>query len=520
MATSDTVKIYGFVVDTAHYNRDFATNPTGIASVDQGACCLTDKVRNMFGTVEIIKDPRESRIGGSNLSNVTGSADSKLSSPKTFLDGSMSIIYDSEKLTDEMNMILKNLSSSDQMKALFSYIEILGNYQKFTTNPVYNPETMNIDGAVALDIDEAATKAAEFASAAHVEHLIEGTESEAPAYIPIVNSYAIYTPGGTDPTKFSVPRYVRDHANFSVLINDVHVEFHLCWGSSRLLSTYPLSKICGFIYPCEREKLYELLDNYRTVSTFASNVSNSTSNKVHMIVADDDHTGVYSFTTPYYAYPDTQPTNTFNLTFGIVYKGAVPSADDIKSKLSADILAIDPSHDVEDWIKKLPGLFSKRRFFLIPLYHLNEWEDNSDNPTKHRLAIVDPSKFYDVIKKTIGVAYADDRKQYAQVLFMKNNPNYPILCVPHWDNGETSRYLTNLYGDFLGISRSDDVDEFSLMSRVTQDFTNHLVAALADAANNANTTPVDGTVDGTAWVKFTPSDITTYYILSKNTVKF
>ena len=510
MANSETVDIYGFVVDTACYNRDFS-NPSAITELNQGACVLTDKVASMFGTPKVVRDPRDARVGMSDLVSIPDGAvfenadlKARLQSEQTRLNGVMSIVYDEGKVPEKVQTLLNN---GDIMKSLFSYIEVIGNYQIFE----------NDTSRTRQSLEAAHNKASRYATAAgDAQVVITATEDE--SFVSNIFTEHVFVSDALVPALFSTKRLVRTNADINLILKDsenkpIPVVLHLYWGADKFLSEYPLSTIVDVVFPCQKEKLYELLDaHHGSISEFASSSSKYRTDRIDAIMASDDHSGVFNFTTDYYAYPDTQPTNHFKLSFGVVYKGARPSLDDVKDYLRREVLAIVPTHSEEEWRKKLPGLISERMFFLIPLYS-NIWKDTNTPPVEHKWGIIDATEMAALIQNYIGLSYAGQEK-YAQYI-MVDGGMYPVLCVPHIDNPASARLISHLYPDYIGCTSTDP--EFTSMSEFTQDFSEHLIGgALPCAYNNQNKTTV--TDINSAWVSFVAADGVTYYVMSRDSV--
>lgn len=513
------VKIYGFVNDTAFFNREFV-DPSPAAIVDQGACCITDKIAQMFGEPSIIPDPRTERVKTAEIMKVSSAyiedpdgLKEFLQDGNTHLKGKMSIMADFSKLSADVkeDVIAHLTANSDQTKALMSFIEILGNYQVFESNVVRGTQPWS-------EAERAAVAYAHAAGDATVdEDAMLGHDSEF-----FQDAQYVYHEGFEVPSR-ATNRFVRQFIviNFNIKDSkdqDLPIQMHLWFDRDAFLESYPLSTITDVILPCKKQYLYELLDHFKTVSQFTEDTSEYYRSRMDEIVRANDHTGVVNFTTNYYAYPDTQPTNTFRMTFGCVYKGAVPSLDEIKERLRQEILAIDPTISEEMWRKKLPGLIADRQFFLIPVYD-NVWRDDPLDPDEvsHRKGIFDLTRNATLIRKCLSADYVE-QLQYVQIVSPKYS-KYPMLCVPHLDNPSTARLISNLYPDYIGL-RAGEVDpeegDISKESVTTQDFTNLLNSTLADAAANRNGAKVnDFPQTDKLFCHFTPRDGSTYYIITK-----
>lgn len=505
---ADSIHIYGFVVDTACYNRNF-DNPSVITDINQGACCLTDKVRSMFGQPKIIKDPRESRVGMGNLTKITEDAtfadhtlELRLKSDDTKLNGIMSIVYDGGKVDP---VVQSMLDSSDTMKLLFDAIEVMGQYQVFE----------NDEDRVSQDLDAVSTVARGYLERMNANAAILTDETEQGYVENVVVQHVIKV--NNVPTVFETKRLVREYATIEFIFKDSNnreypIALHLYWGVRKILSLpenggYPLSTITDVVFPCEKSKLYELLEAHHvSISEFASASSKYRTDRINEIMASDDHSGVYNFTTDYYAYPDTQPTNHFNLSFGCVYKGAKPNVDDVKARLRDEILAIVPTHSEDEWRKKLPGIISERQFFIIPLYG-NKWNNDShDGPFNY--GIVDLALVSNFVQRHLSTAYSVQSK-YAQLIEVAGDYNLCIV-VPKLD--QTLKKISDLYRDYTPCGVEDD--RYQYMSEPTKDFIAHFLAALGYAYSNQGGISI-ADING-SWVSFVSQDGVEYYVMTAN----
>ena len=511
-----TVKIYGFVNDTALFNREFSDAST-VGKIDQGACCITDKIRQMFGNPKLIEDPRAHRCSTNELMTLgesykTATTDLKtlLQDGNTHLLGKMSIMIDEDKLPGDTKdaIIMSFAQSNEKTDALWSYIEILGNHQMF--------ESDEVRGGIAINRDELVAAARGYAAASGAEVVITEMSKLDDFVENIENTY--FT--GFETPSAHIMRYVRKSAVIKYLIKDsknvdVPIELHLFWGATEFLNNYPLTTITDVIMPCERELLYEILDNFGNVSDAIEHMSEHYRNRMNEVVLKDDHTGVADFKTNYYGYPDTQPSNTFPMTFSVVYKGARPTIDEIKERLRIEILNILPKHSEEEWRKKLPGIIANRQFFMIPIYDNVWWSDSdhSDDTKSHRKGIFDLTRNAELVNKYLNSEYLEKQLQYVQIVSPKYS-KYPVLVVPHIENPSTSRLISDLYPDYMGLETGAVDETGGKECDITQSFTAGFNATLANAARNQDTGIIKD-FDGT-WCHFSPLDGSTYYILSKN----
>ena len=508
------VKIYGFVNDTSFYNRDYSV-PGAISSIDQGAFCMCDKVAQMFGTLGFIRDTRTTRVPMPYLCDLTSMADSdlkkNLSKDACYLNGNMSFVFDSAKVTDEIKTALDN---KELMNKVFSYLEIMGSYQIFE----------NDNARTGVDASVAAEKAASYIGGADVAADLDQTpkseyvvKDNVKRLITVNHGYVV--DGVT--TEFSTNRYARTSVvvTFDLPLADGSsetIELHAWFGEDKFLAEYPLCTITDAVLPCPPSRLYELLDTYKSVSAFASASSEYQSEAYNTITASNDHSGVYTFTTDYYAYPDTQPNNSFKISFGVVYKGHAPTVEEVKSYLYNVILSIIPAHTEEEWRKKLPGLIADRQFFMIPVYD-NTFTNISKNITC-RYGIFDMSSVSNIVRKALGADYVS-MVSYAQLIMPKYS-KYPVIVVPHAENPTSSRSIANLYPDYIGIRVTDADDSgyypSDLESANTISFNSGFDDALANAAGDVESRLQQlSAIPNKYFVTFSPLDGATYYVLAK-----
>lgn len=507
------VKLYGFVSDTAFFNREF-TDSSRIVKVDQGVCCITDKVAQMFGDPSVIIDTRESRVSTAHLMTINPTyAETDLRkflyNDNTRLDGNLNIMTDFSKLDDKVksDVITSFTSGNDEIKAFMDFVEILSNKQVFKSDKERDLMALSVVYEDAIDYLE---KTYPGKVDAWNFKIVDGDDV---FFRDATNVYHRETKGAVA-TTMHLTRWVRRYFVISFVIKDskdqdLPIEFHLWCGRDSFIENYPISTITNVILPCKSGYLYDLLDHFKTVSQFTEINSEYFRKQMDEIVKSDDHTGVKNFQTNYYAYPDTQPANTFKMTFGLVYKGHEPSLDEIKAALYKEIMAIDSTITEEMWRKKLPGIFADRKFFMIPVYD-NVWKD--DESVEHRWGIFDITRYSDLLRKCLSADYVEQLK-YAQVIAPRHT-NYPVLVVPHLENPATARLISELYPHYIGTTVIDP--EEMVEDDMTRNFTSEFNDALANAAANIEASPVDDFPQpNKCFCHFTPKDGIAYHILSK-----
>jgi hypothetical protein len=490
------IDLYGFLSDTAFMNREFS-DPGSANSVDQGAYCYTDSVQNMFGNVGYVKDPRDSRISLPTISPIdpdwtadsTGVRNAVLD-PNEKLNGKMCLVVNNS--IDDSSTIA-GAFASESVKRLFEFLEIAFNFQVFKDS-------------IVRSIDNTALRA-----------LLD-------TYSDVISSYKV----SDEVVDISKSYYLGAQSNRMVRswvsctwrpTSDTVINLKVWAGRQAFKKDFPVSTITDIIFPCQCDKLYDLVTEYASMTDFASKVSDSTGSIYSMtartyvdrdindLLAADDHTGVYKFRTNYYANPDVPDAKTFELTFGVVYKGAKPTLDLVRDAIRTAILQID-SHSEAQWIKKLPGIISGRAFYMIPLF------DEDGNVI--RKGIIDTTTIASLVERHLGETVASVAES-AQVVTYEN-VNYAVIVVPSPGNPLTTRLLSNVYPDFMGVPST--VSCFDHQTDNTQDFSINCMNALNKAYRNedASALSADDIPTDRRFVAFTSLDGINFYVMTRHSV--
>ena len=496
------INLYGFVSDTAFYSKEFLPGPISVNSIDQGACCVSDKIENMFGDVKYIADPRSARLALPYISDCdpswtddTSGVRAAIMDPEDALKGSMCLLVDNKAVDSE---ILSNALKGNKAADLFHAIELVLNYQLFKSNVVteVNNDALN-DKMSALGI-----------SSVTISDFATDTIEVPHVYYKDVESLR------------KVRKWIELVWNPS---ENLRVTLKLWADSAAFVADYPVSTITDVIFPCPCDKLFNLCDEYTSVTKFATEVSASkgsifnisseeyVTRDINKLLASDDHTGVKDFPAKYYAYPDTANSIAFDLTFWVVYKGAEPTNDAVRDAIRAAVMSIG-GHSEEEWTKKLPGIISSRIFYIVPMY-----SDRKVGGVEIRKGIIDitPTSIEQKISDTLGstlAAYA----QYAQVINDARN-EYPLLVVPSTGNPSTSRLLLEIFPDFAGVGDADVA--YDTQSTSTKQFAQYLDQAVKKAYINDGSALAeegDGVGLDKRFVTFNAEGITFYVICNHN----
>ena len=506
--------IKGFVADTAFYKADF-DGARAISGIDQGVCCITDAIENKVGEPCYIQDPRDTRLNGDDIT-----ANGSVISPGGLV-GKMVMMFDAKRLTDEVRAIFDDPVNQPILKNLFDAIELTGNHQRFDANggrtgtlltdSVIVNKISNLPGISLGDGDFIQNP--QFSIKVEAEH-------ESGKEIRIVR------------------KYVQLKGTFSKTSGEettsLTLTFDLWFDRDAFAEQYPWTTITDVILPCPCGNLYDILGSYQTVSAFVSAASEGKKSVFHLtgytfdddvlenvtgnydsgtidsMVASDDHSGVAQFTTDYYAYPDTQPTNFFSVTFGVAYKGAKPSVDVIRAAIRAAILCIvdpriDPRYAEELWKKKLPDIFSDREFVLVPL-----WDTAIDGGGYRGIVDTTPSAVRKILQDTVTDANLD--AYVAQIasdveLLVANNLHPPVFVIPVITTLASDRKLSKRYTYYKGVYGDGEEGSDSLEFMIT--------TTLAKAYETSASSSAKSGFKG-KYQTFTHTDGTTFYIKCRN----
>ena len=506
-------KLKGFLVDTAFYKM--STNALKFSEIDQGVCCLSDTVESMFKEVAGIQDTRETRVLGGNISNVDNwHAEESEDVGVAQLYGTLGFAFDAPRLNECRN-IFELAVNKDRINALFNIVEVFFFYNKFIDTTAQNPL-----GRVA-DTAEAYNKAAGYISDNPDFGLgIDLNETDGGISVGLKTCKMV-----SRGEVFEVKRIVRRHATFTVTLftdaerssqDNFNIEL---WAEAAAFAgkveegdalsgkSYPYSTITDVILPCPYDKLYNLVTEYNSVSQFATSVSlgdqsvfhltsytfeddaiknivgeYSRSGNLNSVVASDDHTGVYSFTTDYHAYPESNASYSFNITFKVVYKGAKPSHAQAKAAIRAAIRRINPNIFEEQWRAKLPGIIAAREYVLIPLW------DKKIAGLECYQGILDatPSAITNLMNSVITMdkiyEYSRNNIQDHVEFVLVSNQFPPVAIIPKLDTDLTSS-LSEIFADYKGIY-ADSASGGGEISDQTVNFTNLLLELMGKAYRN------------------------------------
>lgn len=508
--------IKGFVADTAFYKTDF-DGARAISGIDQGVCCITDAIESKVGEPCYIQDPRSERLGGDEIT-ATGS----VISPGGLV-GKMVMMFDAKRLTDEVKSIFDSITKEPDdpnrnvLENLFKAIEITAHHQRFDAN----------DGRTGTTLTD--PNITEKMSHLTSISLGDGDFIQNPSFSTKVE--AVHESGSKSRI---VRKYVQLKATFSKTeggeTTNLTITFDLWFDRDAFVEQYPWTTITDVILPCPCGNLYDILGSYQTISAFVSAASEGKKSVFHLtgytfdddvldnvtgnydsgtidsMVASDDHSGVAQFTTDYYAYPDTQPTNFFSVTFGVAYKGARPSVDVIRAAIRAAILCIvdpriDPRYAEELWKKKLPDIFSDREFVLVPL-----WDTVIEGGGYKGIVDTTPSAVRKILQDT--VADKDLDAYTTQIagdveLLLANNQHPPVFIIPVITTLASDRKLSKRYTLYKGVYGDGEEGSDSLEFMITTT----LAKAYETSASSSSKSGFKG-----KYQTFTHTDGTTFYI--------
>jgi hypothetical protein len=298
--------MYGFLDDTC-INAAVA----GLNSTIPPRLQLSDNGVNYFNTPTKLSDTRTNRLSVvSGTDKLTGDISIWFDADR--LDGSMSAITQTEidHITNvvEYAMYIQGKSDGDINTDMFGDSNYDG-YQNGTINRsavTYSISPRNTSGAITIDI---------------------------PSYI-----------------------------EFDFEIQGVVSQFKIWSSDSDFLNDYPLTTICDCIHPCDPA----LYTNMSGISNQVEAISVSaiySNAQYHGNVMPTDHSGVVSFIT---RYCNSNYSNDYNFSFGIIYKGRVPTYYEMRAYVRDVILALDPAITVDVWKLIFPDLFIDATFWLIP----------------------------------------------------------------------------------------------------------------------------------------------------------
>jgi len=546
MATTATTTIYAFLDDTALHRR---TRGMGaLADKDQGFMYMDDQMVNYFVEPSTIVDRRANRL-------VAISTDSSEVAPNDPLlgdtsrtgrpDGVMSLHFDGTKI-GSTDLSAATLTDAE-LKYLFNIIEycvysqnvngvlptaatmnaiVNANHDTYGTN-VYLTGSLKVSADVLgtdTDVRTRVTLTNEnidsyrnttflpIGSSTPVTLTVDNREDYLNKTGYIISSAPIemYFNGMADPFNPMLRTWIEFEVNLS---NDQIVCFHIFLSREAFLNNYPYSNITNIVYPCDPALLRSLSDA-DNVADILSEASSYLMNEygIPNPVRETDHSGVSVFLCQYINNVIGNGQGQYNLYFGAMYKGAVPSSDEVRIAIKEDLLKKTGTVD-EDWMDILPDLFASATFMIVPIWH--HFVDNGSGT-------IIPSQAYgytmfkDVIRAVYPNYLEENIDKYLEVL-PNSVSSILLLSIPSTDNAAQYRKLREIHPTYMALPNGDvNVNKQSSVTRAFAEQLNDKLGALISFnPTEGNPQPAGAKLyNGSMSVSFTVDGIT-YYILTR-----
>lgn len=533
MSTTATTTVYCFLEDTAAHRR--SNGKSTVQNLDQQVLYLTDQMINYFVEPSCIKDLRTSRnrvFGINTQETLTGTVGTP--------DGKMTLHFDGNKIGDlNFTNAGDNAVTVAEVRALFNIIEYIAykqdadgttptasqinTYLATDTNSFagYQPGTVKLsDNAVSTDTDyrTRVTITSSNASTYYNKTFIYGGEE---IVLTSTNAATYYNKTGYIKSEVDIDYYLNGFSDPFNFVFRQWIEFEMTFGGSQYVcfkiwlsepsfeTNYPFTNITDILYPCDPNLLRQLetVDNVANLLSQSSYYRNSS---ISATIGNNDHSGVYNYACEYINTVVGNGQASYMLYFGAVYKGRVPTSDEARIAIKADLLARTTTQD-DDWMDILPGLFASAAFMLIPLWH--HYKNNASNTSVPSAAYL-ISNLYAVARTVFPtLENATNPTWISQYLEVLENAvsDTLVLAIPATDNGAGYRSIQTLHPTYMGVSNDDP--NVNLQDTTT--------IAFAEALNNAIGQLSDGSVpvtvrdyNGRNCLSFTVDGIT-YYVVCK-----
>lgn len=282
-------------------------------------------------------------------------------------------------------------------------------------------------------------------------------------------------------TDASVQVTIRDWVMFTVTFATAgSVTFKLWSKHEAFTLDYPISSIEKIIYPGDPSRLVNV--TYSSVTAAISAISALNFSQLSPNVGTKDCTGVYDFET---AYNPGGIISSFNVSFSVLYKGRVPSNQEVRDAIKADLLSLNVAS--ESVIKLVfPNLFTFGRFYMIPIF------DNVtvNGPTKTPKSTLN----YKRIKDLMLAIFADYDESfistYLEVTQAASSELY-IAVLPARDNDSAYLSLRGQHPTYIAVDTRNSA--FNVQTDATKEFNITLSSCMAvlNGASNLGTFSTD-----------------------------
>ena len=286
----------------------------------------------------------------------------------------------------------------------------------------------------------------------------------------------VYPVGNTSGIEFST------HPEMSVTLNipsgNTTLQFAITFycQNKYWVNNYPESNILGVAPPLSYEDLLTLPLNTSTANILSTASSTATLNYTSLSgdISDETASGYLSYKVKI---NDTANNTTVVAPFNILYKGCMPSFQDIRSAIKNSITQSGVG-TIPEWKQRIPELFIQATIFLIPLYDVNSQLGNqvlypsiaSLNTAIQRANMVLP---------LLGTSYITQNLEIVSA----NYEGVMMACIGEpMSNGDTPNSLLQMHPDYQNTSSTSV--QFNDMPEATQQFCLDLSECLTVAFGN------------------------------------
>ena len=286
----------------------------------------------------------------------------------------MDIIFDKDYSSQEYDAWVNTITPSEKEK-IFNIIEYLfyGTIPSDDLSYTENVLTSNNDFL------------------GYKENSVELSENRTIVYI-----YDDFHKDGPPPT-YGFYRFIPNWIKFTFIYdssNPKEIEFKLWISKNDFEINYPISTIVQVIPPLPLDDLR----NPSNISSIYQAVEKSTllsANDLASTLHIDDYSGFAKLTVPYILQDQS-----YDLTFGILYKGRTPTSSEIRIYIRNIVL----NNDVATWKQYFPTLFVDHTFYFIPLYDNSYILESNSETIYPSITLVDfENKLTNIIGNIVNI---------------------------------------------------------------------------------------------------------------------
>ena len=297
---------------------------------------------------------------------------------------------------------------------------------------------------------------------------------------------------------------------------DLAYEIKVWLNRKSFLDNYPLSTIIKVVLPCDYTyildptKFFNAIDAITKATDFSFNMIDvrdyeTGEDKDTLDISTTDTSGMLTFKTRYVI----SSQSTYQLPFGVLFKGAKPSTMEVRKAIREYLMDISNTPQ-SVWEPLLPDLFVTGQFFIVPM-----WYNVTERPTMNNLypSIIN----YRSMDKIFTTLFPDLSTTFIskyQEILLNGQSEIFLTSLPDELNDGNQYSIRELHPTYQYHTSQEPA--YAFQENRTREFNNLLNRCLAALHGEV---VVDGNlnntnIDGVRYVSFT-ADRIEYHVMKK-----